>query len=87
MNGSERHNPRDDLRSSAIRLIETLDPLEERVLACLVWGMSSRNIASSGGLRMEEVERSFQSLMGKLQAGHIADAVRVGICAGMGRPY
>ena len=87
MNGSEQSDTREELCPSSMRLIETLDPLEERVLACLVWGMSRRNIASSVGLRMEEVERSFQSMMGKLQAGHIADAVRVGICAGMGRPY
>ena len=87
MNGSERSDTREELCPSSMRLIETLDPLEERVLACLVWGMSRRNIASSVGLRMEEVVRSFQSMMGKRQAGDIADAVRVGIWAGMGRPY
>ena len=67
-------------------LIDTLDQTEVKVLACLVEGMSRKDIASCFGLSLDEVERMFQSTMRKLKAERIADAVRIGICAGLDEP-
>ena len=66
-----------------MRLVATLGKTEVKVLACLVNGMSRKDIASCFGLSLDEVEHSFQSTMKKLQAERIADAVRIGICAGL----
>lgn len=76
----------DELRSEAMDLLNTLDRTEIKVLACLVEGMSRRDIASCFGLSPEEVELSFQSTMRKLKAERIAEAVRIGICAGVDKP-
>jgi DNA-binding NarL/FixJ family response regulator len=67
-------------------LIDTLDQTEVKVLACLVEGMSRKDIASCFGLSLDEVEHSFQSTMKKLQADRIAEAVRIGLSAGLERP-
>ena len=74
------------LRSKAMGLVATLDRTEVKVLACLVEGMSRKDIASRFDLSLDEVEHSFRSTMKKLQAHRIAEAVRIGICAGFERP-
>lgn len=79
-------NDLDELRSEAMRLVATLGKTEVKVLACLVNGMSRKDIASCFGLSLDEVEHSFQSIMKKLQADRIAEAVRIGIYAGLERP-
>ena len=72
-----------ELRSEAMRLVDTLDRTEVKVLACLVKGMSRKDIASCFALSLDEVEHMFQSTMRKMQANRIAEAVRIGICAGL----
>ena len=84
--GGNDLNDCSELRSEAMGLVGTLDRSEVKVLACLVEGMSRKDIASCFGLSLDEVEHSFQSTMKKLQAERIADAVRIGICAGLERP-
>ena len=69
-----------------MRLVATLDQTEVKVLACLVNGMSRKDIPSCFDLSLDEVEHMFQSTMRKLKADRIAEAVRIGICAGLDEP-
>ena len=84
--GGNDLNDCSELRSEAMGLVGTLDRTEVKVLACLVEGMSRKDIASCFGVSPEEVELMFQSTMRRLQAERIAEAVRIGICAGLDEP-
>ena len=72
-------------RLAAKRLVSELDAAELLVLVALVGGMSKRAIAAGPGHDPAGVERTFVSLMAKLKAATIADAVRIGLYAEVGR--
>lgn len=79
-------NPWAEFRSEAMRLVESLEPTEAKVLACLLNGKSRRDTASCFGMTLDEVEHSFAIMVRKLGAKCTADAVRIGIYAGLGEP-
>lgn len=85
MSSADDARAHDDLRSATMRLVETLDRTEVKVLACLVEGMSRRDIASCFGLSLDEVEQAVLSTMKKLNASGMAAAVGIGITAGVKR--
>jgi FixJ family two-component response regulator len=67
----------------ARRLVGTLNATELQVLRCLVGGMSNKHICGVAGLSMAEVERARAAMMDKLNARRTADAVRLGLFAGV----
>jgi DNA-binding CsgD family transcriptional regulator len=67
----------------ASRLVGALDATERQSLACLVCGMSVNDSAAFLGLPVEDAERHRASMMKKLNARRIADAVRIGLYAGV----
>lgn len=71
---------------AARRLVRTLDPPELQILGCLVRGMSEKHTAMSTGVLVNDVRRSRTSMMKKLAATRTADAVRIGLYAGIDRP-
>lgn len=73
-------------RDSARRLVGTLDANELQVLKCLVNGMSGRGTAIWAGMAPDDVERSRAAVMRKLNAKRTADAVRIGLYAGVDLP-
>lgn len=68
-----------------MRLIGDLDANERQILACLVRGMSNRHIAVASEMSLEDVESVRASMMTKLLAKRAADAVRIGLLAGVDR--
>lgn len=73
-------------RTAARHFVGTLDASERRILACLVGGMSAKAIAESLGEAPGDVERARAALMKKLGASRTADAVRIGLYAGIEPP-
>lgn len=67
----------------AMRLVGALDSTELQCLVCLLRGMSVNDTATSMRVRVEDVERYRASMMKKLNARRIADAVRIGLYAGV----
>lgn len=67
----------------ARRLVGTLDAVERHVLSCLIRGMSGRDIALQTAYVKGDLERIRASMMQKLNASGIADAVRIGLNAGV----
>jgi FixJ family two-component response regulator len=70
----------------AQQLIARLSGLEKEVLAALIDGHSVKSIATALSLAPSEVVRAKGSLMRRLSALRNADAVRIGIYGGIGRP-
>ena len=68
---------------SAVRLVSALDAREFLVLIGLGNGMSKKAIAAASNLTLEDVEGNLASLMKKLSARTIADAVRIAIYANL----
>lgn len=75
-----------DPRLNPIRLIAKLNALELSILNGLIAGMSRGAIAAEQGLGRDEAKRNFVSLMRKLNARTIADAVRIALSADAHRP-
>jgi FixJ family two-component response regulator len=73
----------EDHQAIAARLVGSLDAAERQGLECLVSGMSKKDIAALLRLGLEEVERCHASMLSKLNAGTNADAVRIGLEAGL----
>ena len=73
----------EDQKIVARGLVESLDAAELLLLRCLVRGMSARTGASVLGISLDEVEVTRASMMRKLGAVATADAVRIGIFAGL----
>jgi FixJ family two-component response regulator len=73
-------------RVSARRLVGTLDASELQVLKCLVQGMSGKGTAVWACMAADDVERSRAAVMSKLNAKRTADAVRIGLYAGVDLP-
>jgi FixJ family two-component response regulator len=71
---------------SARGLVGALDASELQILKCLVRGMSGRGTATWTGMALDDVERSRAAVMKKLNARRIADAVRIGLYAGVDLP-
>jgi FixJ family two-component response regulator len=67
----------------ARRLVGSLDATERQILECLMSGMSKKDTAALMRLSMEDVERGQASMMSKLSAVRTADAVRIGLPAGL----
>lgn len=75
----------EDYQAGARRLVSTLDAAELQLLVCIVCGMSNREIATLMVIALESVERSRAVMRKKLNARTTADAVRVGLYAGVDR--
>jgi len=73
----------EDYEIAARRLVGTLDTTELQVLRCLVNGMANKDIAVATGSSIEDVERVRATMMKKLNAMRTADAVRIGLYAGV----
>jgi FixJ family two-component response regulator len=73
-------------RVSARRLVGTLDASELQILKCLIRGMSGTGMATWTGMAVDDVERSRAAVMRKLNAKRTADAVRIGLYAGVDLP-
>ena len=65
-------------------LIGALDHVETQVLACMVDGMSTRDSALLLGITLTHLDSVRASVMAKLNANTSADAVRIGLYAGVG---
>ena len=70
-------------RVLARRLVARLDATELQILKCVVRGISDKGIVGLTNLTAEEVERARASMMKKLNARRTADAVRIGLNAGL----
>ena len=91
----EKPYPPDDLleavaeavaaRSDPLRPLPALTPREKSVLAALVAGRSNKEIAREMGISHRTVEVHRASLMTRLGARNLADAVRMGLAAGLGQ--
>jgi FixJ family two-component response regulator len=73
----------EDHQAVVERLVGSLDATERQVLECLVSGMSKKHTAALLRIRLEDVEHSQASMMNKLSAATTADAVRIGLEAGL----
>jgi hypothetical protein len=83
---SDQYGGTDAHRIEAKGLISHLDADELFVLAGLIRGLSRRAIAASSERNLDDPERTFRSLMKKLNVQTIADGVRIGLYAGVDRP-
>ena len=68
-----------------MRLVGDLDANERQILGCLVRGMSNTHIAVASGTSLENVVSVRASMMTKLLVKRTADAVRIGLLAGVDR--
>lgn len=66
-------------------LVDQLTPRENNVLAALIDGASSKDMAAMFGLSLRTVEVHRASMMKKLGARSAADAARIGLFAGVMR--
>jgi FixJ family two-component response regulator len=73
----------EEYENVARRLVATLGADELEVLRCLVRGMSGRDIAAITSNGPGDFERISASMMEKLNARRIVDAVRIGLYAGV----
>lgn len=83
---SDNNDGAEAYRPEAKRLVSHLDAAELFVLVGLIRGLSRQAIAANSQRSLDDVERTFRSLMKKLNAQTIADAVRIGLYAGVDRP-
>ncbi len=65
--------------------LPALTPREMDVLTALVAGRSNKEIARELGISHRTVEVHRASLMARLGARNLAEAVRIGLAAGLGR--
>jgi DNA-binding NarL/FixJ family response regulator len=72
-------------RAEAIQIVGRLDEAELELLALLVLGESTRSVATKLGTGPGEIEARQVSLMQKLSATTTAEAVRLGLLAGIDR--
>lgn len=70
---------------SAGKGLESLTPRELRVLSGLIAGQSNETIARSLGISLRAVRNSRAAMMEKLGARSTADAVGIGLSAGLDR--
>jgi DNA-binding CsgD family transcriptional regulator len=70
-------------REQALRLVSRLSRLENEMLARLVNGHSVNSIATMLALSPHQVEQVKESMMRSLSATGTADAVRIGLYAGV----
>jgi two-component system response regulator FixJ len=66
------------------RELPALTPREKAVLTALVGGLSNKEIARELGISHRTVEVHRASLMTRLGARNLAEAVRMGLAAGLG---
>ncbi len=69
--------------AAAHRKVETLSPREREVLALLTGGFSNREMGEALGISVRTVEIHRANLFRKLEAGSTAEAVAIGIYAGV----
>lgn len=90
----EKPYPPDDLLDAVAEAIAatppapdlpTLTPRERAVLEALIFGRSNKEIAREMGISHRTVEVHRASLMTRLRARSLADAVRMGLAAGLGQ--
>jgi FixJ family two-component response regulator len=67
----------------ARRLVASLNASEAQLLECLVRGMSDADIAAALGITLGAARLSRTATLTKLSARSIADAVRIGLDAGV----
>ena len=68
------------------RSLPTLTPRERDVLTALIAGSSNKEIARDFGISPRTVEVHRASLMTRIGARNLAEAVRMGLAAGLGKP-
>jgi DNA-binding CsgD family transcriptional regulator len=85
VNGAHHGLRPDQQGPVAARLVAKLDDTERLVLARLVGGVSKRAIAAELGYDISAAEQTLASLMKKLNASSVAEAVRIGLCSEVGR--
>ena len=79
--------PGSDCKLAARSLIDTLTPRELEVLQGIVDGGSNESIARALGVRPRTVKNHRSHMMHKIKAHSAADAVRVGLYAGLGTKF
>lgn len=84
---ADRPSSLGDKTEEAQQLVAGLSGLENEILAGLVGGHSIKSIATILSLAPDEVERAKGSLMRRLSALRTADAIRIGVYAGIGRRH
>ena len=67
----------------ARRLVANLNASQVQLLECLVRGMSDADIAAAVGITLDAARLSRTTTLTKLSARSIADAVRIGLYAGV----
>jgi two-component system, LuxR family, response regulator FixJ len=72
-------------RDEAVARVRSLSAREHQMLQALLRGLSNKQIANGAGISIRTVEMHRASLMRKLQARSIADAVILATTAGMRR--
>lgn len=85
-NAEARSARLEELRAHARQMVASLSAAEVSILKDIVAGNSDRAMAARHGKGLDEIRILRASLMDKLDARRIADAVRVGIYAGLDLP-
>jgi FixJ family two-component response regulator len=67
----------------ARRLVASFNASEAQLLECLLRGMSDADFLAAVGIPLDAVRRSRSATLAKLSARSIADAVRIGLHAGV----
>lgn len=83
VDAGERMGRRERRYAKAQKLIRLLSGREMDVLKCLVSGASNNEIASRLGISPRTVEVHRANMMRRLNARSVADAVRIGLYAGL----
>ena len=83
VDAGERMGRRERRYAKAQKLIRLLTGREMDVLKCLVSGASNNEIASRLGISPRTVEVHRANMMRRLNARSVADAVRIGLYAGL----
>lgn len=83
VDAGERMGRRERRDAKAQKLIRLLTGREMDVLKCLVSGASNNEIASRLGISPRTVEVHRANMMRRLNARSVADAVRIGLYAGL----
>uniref|UniRef100_UPI00140C4FE0 LuxR C-terminal-related transcriptional regulator n=1 Tax=Altererythrobacter segetis TaxID=1104773 RepID=UPI00140C4FE0 len=73
----------DSQRRVSLSLIADLTVVERQILCALVQGRSIKSIATMLSLPLQSVVSDRDALLEKLSARTVADAVRIGLLAGM----
>lgn len=71
-------------RRAAVQLVDALTPRQTQVLAGMVGGLRNKQIAAELGIDETTVKMHRRSMLSRLGASTTADAIRIGVEAGLG---